>query len=95
MSNAETRAQLIRTISDNLSTFAEPEHIEALFHVTCDDLIAGGVDAIRVKAAMLRAFVRQQIAVRGAPATADLLRDFADLIERPSLHNSQNFTLPN
>lgn len=84
----EPRAALIRTITENLSTFAAPESIEALFVVTCEDLIAAGIDPVRVQASMMRAFVRQQIAQRGAGATAELLRDFADRIERPSL-NSQ------
>ena len=79
-----------RLIGDNLAAFSEPEYIEALFHVTCEDLISGGVEDVRVQAALLRAFVRQRVAEHGAGATAELLRDFADLVERPSLETPQN-----
>ncbi len=88
------RADIVEIIGKNLLTFATPEHTEALFHITCEDLIAGGVDEIRVRAAMLSAFVRQQVSERGAAATAELLRDFADLVERPAL-NSQKAARPN
>jgi hypothetical protein len=82
----DPRGEIVRRIAESRDEF-QPEQCEALFHLTCEDLIAGGVDAIRVKAAMLRAFVRQQVTERGAGATAELLRDFADRVERPALEN--------
>lgn len=84
---SDPRAAIVRLIAANRDDF-QAEQVEALFHVTCEDLIAGGVDAIRVKAAMLRAFVRQQVAERGAGATAELLRDYADHVERPALNGT-------
>jgi hypothetical protein len=92
--NPQPRDELVRAISNNLNTFSVPEHIEALFIDTAADLILGGVDRIRVEAALSRAWVRMQVAQRGAVATAELLRDFADRIERPAL-NSQKSTQPN
>jgi hypothetical protein len=85
--SADPRSEIVRLIAANKDGF-QPEQVEALFVVTVEDLISGGVEDVRVFAAMLRAWVRLQIALRGAPATAELLRDFADLTERPALESA-------
>jgi hypothetical protein len=92
-SENDPRAEIVRLIAANKENF-QAEQVEALFVVTVEDLISGGVDQVRVYAAMVRAWVRLQVAMRGAGATAELLRDFADLLERPAL-NSQKSTRPN
>ena len=81
----DPRTEIIRLIAANKDTLQAAHQVEALFTMTAEDLILGGVDRVRVEAAMLRGFVRMQIAQRGAGATAELLRDFADRVERPAL----------
>jgi hypothetical protein len=86
---ADPRAECIRLIAVNVGDF-QAEQVEALFVVTVEDLLSGGVDQVRVDASMLRAWVRLQVARRGAGATAELLRDFADMVERPALSPQKN-----
>lgn len=82
------RAELIRTIRENITDFEKPSYIEGLFVETASDLAMAGIDHIRIEASMLRAWVVMQMNYRNPVAVADLLRNFADLVERPVL-NSQ------
>jgi hypothetical protein len=81
----DPRAEIVRLIAQNREDL-QAEQVEALFVCTVEDLVAGGIDPVRVFASMLRGWVRLQVAMRGAGATAELLRDFADRVERPALN---------
>lgn len=81
---SDARAEMVRLIAENREGF-QAEECEAIFIVQVEDLINGGVDPCRVFASMARGWIRMQMAIRGRVATAELLRDFADLTERPAL----------
>lgn len=82
------RADIVRIITENRELFGSHEHIEALFHVTAEDLITGGVDPVRVRSAIMRSWVRQQQAEIGELGVIELLRDLADALERHLLSKS-------
>lgn len=83
--SADPRTEIVRLIAENREGL-QAEQVEALFVCTAEDLINGSIDPVRVFASMLRGWVRMQVAIRGAGATAELLRDFADHVERPALN---------
>lgn len=87
MIESDPRAAIVRLIAENRDGL-QAEQIEALFVCTVEDLVVGGIDPVRVFASMLRGWVRLQVAIRGAAATAELLRDFADHVERPALESA-------
>jgi hypothetical protein len=87
----KTRVEIVRIISENLETFGSHEHIEALFAVTVEDLIAGGVEPVRVMSAMIRAWTRLEEAEIGKVGVIEVLRNLADAHERhqATTHGSQ------
>ena len=88
---SKDRAEIVRIIAENQSQFSH-EHCEALFHLTAEDLIAGGIDPVRVRSAMIRSWTRLQQAEIGTPGVVELLRDLSDAIERHLLANSQQWS---
>ena len=84
---SDPREKYVRLIAEDRDGL-QAERTEAVFVVTAEDFINGGIDPVIVFAAMMRGWVRMQMAIRGAGATAELLRDFADVVERPALENA-------
>lgn len=82
------RTRLVQLIADNREQFTKPEYIEALFASTVADLEEGGVDAISVRASMIRSFVLIEQERVGAAAVIEMLRTIADRLEQPLLKSA-------
>jgi hypothetical protein len=76
------RQAMVKLITENLAEFEQPSHIEALFTVTVEDLIAGGVDPVRVMGSMIRSWSRLVQADIGKPGLIAVLRDVSSAIEQ-------------